>query len=88
MPLFQVPSSVVDDSPGGNDSAEMFKLQNPLFQHAFKKKIPILQHRSSLWSLCCGYVIVLLIVRVEAPPAVSGRAQLPLFWCDRRRVRN
>ena len=37
MPLFQVPSSVVDDSPGGNDSAEMFKLQNPLFQHALKE---------------------------------------------------
>ena len=37
MPLFQVPSSVVDDSPGGNDSAEMFKLQNPLFQHAVKE---------------------------------------------------
>ena len=34
MLLFQVPSSVVDGSPGGNDSAEMFKLQNPLFQHA------------------------------------------------------
>ena len=30
MPFFQVPSS-------GNDSAEMVKLQNPLFQRAFKK---------------------------------------------------
>ena len=37
--LFQVPSSVVDGSPGGNDSAEMFKLQNPLFQHALKEDL-------------------------------------------------
>ena len=40
MPFFQVPSS-------GNDSAEMFKLQNPLFQHAFSR-IPILQHSLEL----------------------------------------
>ena len=36
--LFQVPSSsVVDVFPGANDSAEMFKLQNPLFQQALKE---------------------------------------------------
>ena len=44
MPFFQVPSS-------GNDSAEIAKLQNPLFQRTLKED-PLLRHRSRLWNVC------------------------------------
>ena len=53
MPLFQVPSSVVDGSTGGNDSAEMFKLQNPLF-HPFCNTGQVFGASAASSRSCCS----------------------------------